>query len=127
LIPGTVTTPSQPARPHAVSGSYATPGLTTAFFNEASLLQPPAGLLELPASDSGRRGSASPVAAPSAPPAFTGGSTGGTGGSAPPPPGAVGLAVAALALLLAGCFSRLLCAPARWRPVFFVSLIERPG
>jgi hypothetical protein len=137
LIPGTATTPSKPARPlgaapatrapHAVPGSYAGLGLTTAFPNQTSLLRPPAGLLEGPASDAGRRGSASPVAAPVAPPALSGGSAGGTGGSVPPPPGAVGLGVAALALLLAGCFSRLLCAPARWRPVFFVSLIERPG
>jgi hypothetical protein len=93
---------------------------------EAAVSPPRAGLLEGPMHDAAHPGSAAP-AAPVAPPAVSGGSAGGIGGSGPAPPGAVGMAAAALALLMAGCFSRLLHTPARWRPVLFVSLIERPG
>jgi len=37
------------------------------------------------------------------------------------------LGLAALSLAAAFAFARLLYPPAQWRPVFLVSLIERPG
>jgi hypothetical protein len=57
-----------------------------------------------------------------------GGSSGASGAPGPAPSGAVvALGLAALSLAAALVFSRLLYPPARWRPVIFVSLIERPG
>jgi hypothetical protein len=44
----------------------------------------------------------------------------------PPPPAPNALLAAALALA-AVLLSRLICAPTRWRPVLFISLLERPG
>ena len=50
-----------------------------------------------------------------------------SGVPAPAPPGAVSYLLAAFSLAAALTFTRLLTAPARWRPVLFVSAIERPG
>jgi hypothetical protein len=47
-------------------------------------------------------------------------------GSGSPPPAPDALLAAALALA-AVLLSRLICVPARWRPVLFISLLERPG
>jgi pilus assembly protein FimV len=63
-----------------------------------------------------------PARLPGAPAASAGAGASGTAS----PPAAYALLVAALAFA-AAVFSRLLCAPARWRPVLFISLLERPG
>jgi hypothetical protein len=67
------------------------------------------------------RAAGSSIATPAA---SSGGASGVPG---PAPPGAVAAILAALSLAAAFLFARLLSAPARWRPVLFVSLIERPG
>jgi hypothetical protein len=69
------------------------------------------------------------VAAPEAPPAATGGVSGAATGAPSPAPsgGSFALALAALSLAAALVFTLLLYPPPRWRPVFLVSLIERPG
>jgi hypothetical protein len=57
-------------------------------------------------------------------PAGAAGAGGGAGTATPTTPNA--LLAAALALV-AVFFSRLVCVPAPWRPVLFVSVLERPG
>jgi hypothetical protein len=65
---------------------------------------------------------------PSAPTGGGSSNPSGMSGVAPPaPPGAVSYLLAAFSLAAALTFTRLLTAPARWRPVLFVSAIERPG
>jgi hypothetical protein len=57
-----------------------------------------------------------------------GGSGSGVAASAPaPPPGAVTAVLVILLCLSTALFGRLVLASARWRPVAFVSLLERPG
>jgi len=56
------------------------------------------------------------------------GSGSGAAASAPvPPPGAVTAVLVLLLCLSTAVFGRLVLASARWRPVAFVSLLERPG
>jgi hypothetical protein len=67
-----------------------------------------------------------PAAAPAGMAAPSGAA--GVPGPAGPSGGALfALSLAALCLAAALWFARLLYPPARWRPVFLVSLIERPG
>ena len=66
--------------------------------------------------------SGSPAAAAVASAAFGAGP-----GPAPSGGTALALALAAMSAAAALCFARLLLPPARWRPVFLVSSIERPG
>jgi len=57
-----------------------------------------------------------------------GGLGGGVSGSFSPPPPAVFVALL-IAFFCVPClrYGRVVLAPARWRPVLFVSLLERPG
>jgi hypothetical protein len=65
----------------------------------------------------------------SAAPAGVTASSGAAGSAGPAPFGGAlfALSLAAMSLAAALCFVRLLHPPAQWRPVFLVSLIERPG
>jgi hypothetical protein len=65
---------------------------------------------------------APPDRLPGAPSAAAGACASGTA----PPPAAYALLVAARASATA-LLTRLSCAPARWRPLLFISLLERPG
>jgi hypothetical protein len=62
-------------------------------------------------------------------PAGLAASSGAAGVSGPAPFGGAffALSLAAMSLAAALSFARLLQPPAHWRPVFLVSLIERPG
>jgi hypothetical protein len=59
-------------------------------------------------------------------PATSAGAAGAMASGSPPPPAPYALLAAALALA-AVLLSRLICVPARGRPVLFISLLERPG
>jgi len=72
----------------------------------------------------GSEGVIAPPGAPPRAPAAAGGAGGGSGTATPSTPYA--LLAAALALV-AVFFSRVVCVPARWRPVRLVSVLERPG
>jgi hypothetical protein len=69
-----------------------------------------------------------PHAPAPAPPTPTGAPGGGVSGSFSPPPPALFLALLTT-LFCIPCmrYGRVVLAPARWRPVLFVSLLERPG
>jgi hypothetical protein len=68
------------------------------------------------------------ASAPDSPAAGSGGSAATGGAPSPAPSGtAVALGLAALSLAAGLVLTRLRYPPAHWRPVFLVSLIERPG
>jgi hypothetical protein len=75
-----------------------------------------------------RSGARTPHAPAPAPPTPTGAPGSGVSGSFSPPSTALFLALLT-ALIFIPClrYGRLVLAPARWRPVLFVSLLERPG
>ena len=85
----------------------------------------------MPTSRNGEPVPAPPAAggsADSVPPLNSGMSPfGAAAGPSPVPPGGVALALAAASLVAALLLTRFTTAPARWRSVFVVSLIERPG
>jgi hypothetical protein len=89
----------------------------------------PSGLTArpLPAAATTKRRDAVVAPEPTTPAGGASISFGASGVPGPAPPGAVAFLLAALSLAAALTFTRLLAAPARPRPVLFVSAIERPG
>jgi hypothetical protein len=94
----------------------------------AVLLAPTANTARSTAAPAQVAAAAEPSPEPSAP-AGSAAPSGAAAAAGPAPSGGASsaLALAAMSLAAALCFARLLHPPARWRPVFVVSLIERPG
>ena len=106
------------------AASYLTTVLPASLFGTTPVMPTPRNGVPAPVPPAPASGGSSD----SVPPLNTGTSPFGAGaGPSPVPPGGIALALAAASLAAALLLTRFTTAPARWRSVLVVSLIERPG
>ena len=106
------------------AGSYLTTFLPATLFGTTPVMPTPRNGVPAPVPPTPASGGSSDAV----PPLNTGMSPfGAAAGPSPVPPGGIALALAAASLAAALLLTRFTTAPARWRSVLVVSLIERPG
>jgi hypothetical protein len=107
-----------------LAASYLTTVLPTSLFGTTPVLPTPRNGVPAPVPPAPASGGSSDAV----PPLNTGMSGfGAAAGPGPVPPGGIAFALAAASLAAALLLTRFTTAPARWRSVLVVSLIERPG